>query len=162
MPYRDLTRDEFDAVVQMLAEGFQHATRPTGCACCTTTGQRATAAERGARLAALTSGGAIPDNADYRVVLEPGGTFIGTINEDFAIESLPGDIFQLGNSSWRIQRIEQGRVLVEDAEGPTAEHPVLVRRGALAQRRALRRRVAACAQEVEQRLEESPRRRWTG
>ena len=71
----------------------------------------------------MTSGGAIPDNADFRVVQEPQDTFIGTINEDFAIESLPGDIFQLGNTSWRIQRIEQGRVLVEDARGEPPNIP---------------------------------------
>ena len=74
-------------------------------------------ARRGARLIALTSGGAIPDNADYRVVLEPSETFIGTVNEDFAVESLAGDIFQLGNASWKILRINSGTVRVEDAHG---------------------------------------------
>jgi ATP-dependent helicase Lhr and Lhr-like helicase len=72
---------------------------------------------RGARLVALTSGGAIPDNADYRVVLDPSETFLGTVNEDFAVESLAGDIFQLGNASWRILRINSGVVRVEDAKG---------------------------------------------
>src|SRR2546426_4605022 len=67
-------------------------------------------ARRGARLAALTSGGAIPDLGDYRVVLEPTETFVGTLNEDFAIESMPGDIFQLGNTSYLIQKIEAGPV----------------------------------------------------
>ena len=66
---------------------------------------------------ALTSGGAIPDNADYRVVLEPGETLIGTVNEDFAVESMAGDIFQLGNASWRILQINSGTVRVEDAQG---------------------------------------------
>ncbi len=65
----------------------------------------------------LTSGGAIPDNADYRVVLEPSETFIGTVNEDFAVESMAGDIFQLGNASWRILQINSGTVRVEDAQG---------------------------------------------
>src|SRR3989441_3630544 len=74
-------------------------------------------ARRGARLAALTSGGAIPDIGDYRVVLEPTETFVGTLNEDFAIESMPGDIFQLGNASYRITRVESGQVRVEDAQG---------------------------------------------
>ncbi len=74
-------------------------------------------ARRGARLVALTSGGAIPDNADYRVILEPSETFVGTVNEDFAVESLAGDIFQLGNASWRILRINSGVVRVEDAKG---------------------------------------------
>ncbi len=72
---------------------------------------------RGARLLALTSGGAIPDNADYRVVLDPTETFIGTVNEDFAVESMAGEIFQLGNASWRILRIVAGSVRVEDAHG---------------------------------------------
>src|SRR5204862_7309511 len=71
----------------------------------------------GARLVALTSGGAIPDNADYRVILDPSETFIGTVNEDFAVESMAGDIFQLGNASWRIPRINSGSVRVEDAKG---------------------------------------------
>src|SRR5206468_12052076 len=101
-PYRKLTRQEFDDVLKMLAEGFS-----------TRRGRRAALlhhdavnhrvrGRKGARLLALTSGGAIPDNADYRVVLEPSETFLGTVNEDFAVESMAGDIFQLGNASWRI------------------------------------------------------------
>ncbi|HTL58356.1 MAG TPA: helicase-related protein [Candidatus Limnocylindrales bacterium] len=116
-PYRDLRRDEFDDVIRMLAEGFS-----------TKRGRRAALihhdainhrlrARRGARLVALTSGGAIPDNADYRVILEPSETFIGTVNEDFAVESMAGDIFQLGNTSWRILGINSGAVRVEDAHG---------------------------------------------
>jgi len=116
-PYRNLTREEFDNVVKMLAEGFS-----------TKRGRRAALihhdavnhrlrGRRGARLIALTSGGAIPDNADYRVVLEPSETFVGTVNEDFAVESLAGDIFQLGNASWRILRVNSGVVRVEDAKG---------------------------------------------
>src|SRR5260221_1097845 len=72
---------------------------------------------RGARLTALTSGGTIPDNADYRVVVEPENQFVGTVNEDFAVESLAGDIFQLGNVSYRIIRVERGVVRVENAHG---------------------------------------------
>ena len=72
---------------------------------------------RGARLLALTSGGAIPEVADYRVVLDPGDTFVGTLNEDFAIESHAGDIFQLGNASWRILQVAGGTVRVADAHG---------------------------------------------
>ena len=116
-PYRNLTRQEFDGVVRMVAEGFS-----------TKRGRRAALihhdavnhrlrARRGARLVALTSGGAIPDNADYRVILEPSETFIGTVNEDFAVESMAGDIFQLGNASWRILGINAGAVRVEDAQG---------------------------------------------
>src|SRR5258707_1753948 len=116
-PYRQLTREEFDEVLRMLAEGFS-----------TKRGRRAALihhdavnhrvrARRGTRLVALTSGGAIPDNADYRVVLEPSETFIGTVNEDFAIESMSGDIFQLGNASWNILRVNSGQVRVADAHG---------------------------------------------
>ncbi len=122
-PYRHLERGEFDEVVGMLAQGF--ATRR---------GRRAALihhdaingrirARRGARLLAITSGGAIPDNADYRVVLEPENTFIGTVNEDFAVESLQGDIFQLGNTSWRILQVAQGTVRVEDARGQPPSIP---------------------------------------
>ena len=116
-PYRNVTRAEFDQVVTMLAEGFS-----------TKRGRRSALihhdainhrlrGRRGARLTALTSGGAIPDNADYRVILEPSETFVGTVNEDFAVESLAGDIFQLGNASWRILRVNSGVVRVEDAKG---------------------------------------------
>ena len=116
-PYRALTREDFDRVVTMLAEGF--ATRR---------GRRAALvhrdevnhvlrARRGSRLLALTSGGAIPEVADYRVILEPEDTFVGTLNEDFAIESSAGDVFQLGNASWQITRVGMGTVRVKDAHG---------------------------------------------
>ena len=72
---------------------------------------------RGSRLLSLVSGGAIPEVADYRVVLEPEDTFIGTVNEDFAIESMAGDIFQLGNASWQITQVVSGTVRVRDAQG---------------------------------------------
>src|SRR5262249_58302995 len=71
----------------------------------------------------MTSGCAIPDTADYQVILQPGETPIGTVNEDFAIESLQGDIFQLGNASWRILRVEPGKVRVEDAQGQAPSIP---------------------------------------
>src|SRR5207244_8485180 len=78
---------------------------------------------RGARLTAITSGGTIPDTADYQVILEPQAQFVGTVNEDFAVESLQGDIFQLGNVSYRILRVEQGRIRVEDAHGEPPSIP---------------------------------------
>ena len=81
---------------------------------------------RGARLAAITSGGAIPDLGDYRVILEPAETFVGTLNEDFAIESAPGDIFQLGNASYQIQKVESGQVRVSDARGQPPTIPFWV------------------------------------
>ncbi len=100
-------------------------------------------ARRGGKLTAVTSGGTIPDNADYAVLLEPQGQPIGTVNEDFAVESLAGDVFQLGNTSYRILRIESGRVRVEDAHGAAPNIPVLARRGARAQRRVVGGRRAA-------------------
>jgi ATP-dependent Lhr-like helicase len=116
-PYRDLKREEFDDVVKMLAEGFS-TRRGLRSAYLHRDGiHRRLRARRGARLTAITCGGAIPDNADYRVILEPSGEFIGTVDEDFAIESLTGDIFQLGNASWRVLRIEAGTLRVEDARG---------------------------------------------
>ena len=142
-PYATLTRDEFLAVVRMLAEGFS-----------TRRGHRAAyvhrdavngvlRGRRGARLTALTSGGAIPDNADYDVVLEPAGQLVGTVNEDFAIESLAGDIFQLGNTSYRILRVEAGRVRVEDAHGQPPTIPFWLGEAPGAHRRAVARGVAA-------------------
>ncbi len=122
-PYRGLEKAEFDEVVAMLAHGYA-----------TKRGQRAALVHydavhrklrerRGARMIAIMSGGAIPEVFDYRVKLEPEGTFIGTLNEDFAIESLPGDIFQLGNTSWRILQIGNGVVRVADAQGQPPSMP---------------------------------------
>jgi len=116
-PYRNLARKEFDDVVQMLANGFSTKRGRRSALIHYDAVNRKLRARRGSRLLALTSGGAIPDNADYRVVLEPSETFIGTVNEDFAIESLPGDIFQLGNASWNILRVNAGQVRVADAHG---------------------------------------------
>ncbi|MGD0949475.1 MAG: DEAD/DEAH box helicase [Candidatus Binatia bacterium] len=122
-PFRHLARSDFEAVLAMLSEGV--ATRR---------GRRSAHVHRdrvhgrlrprrGARLAAITSGGAIPDNADYDVVEDPAATFVGKVNEDFAVESMAGDIFLLGNHSWRIRRIEAGRVRVEDAHGAPPNIP---------------------------------------
>ncbi len=122
-PYRDLPRKDFDAVVQMLAEGFTTRRGRRGAYLHYDGVNRRLRARRGARLAALTSGGAIPDVGDYRVILEPTETFVGTLNEDFAIESMPGDIFQLGNRSYLIQRIESGQVRVVDAQGQPPSIP---------------------------------------
>jgi len=122
-PYRELSRKDFDAVVHMLAEGFTTRRGRRGAYVHHDGVNRRLRARRGARLAALTSGGAIPDIGDYRVVLEPTETFVGTLNEDFAIESMPGDIFQLGNSSYLIQKIEAGQVRVVDAHGQPPSIP---------------------------------------
>jgi ATP-dependent Lhr-like helicase len=116
--YSGLTREEFDEVVVMLADGFSTRRGRRGAHIHHDQVNGRLRPRRGARLAALTSGGAIPEVADFRVVLEPAGTFVGTLDQDFAIESLPGDIFQLGNQSYRILRIEpQGVLRVEDARG---------------------------------------------
>jgi ATP-dependent Lhr-like helicase len=116
-PYRSLARDTFDAVVAMAADGFATKRGRTGALLHRDEVNRRVRGRRSARLLALSSGGAIPDVADYRVVLDPDDTFIGTVNEDFAIESLAGDIFQLGNLSWRILQVAGGTVRVADAHG---------------------------------------------
>ncbi len=116
-PYRDLTRDDFSAVVAMLAEGFSTRRGRRGALIHRDAVNHVLRGRRGARLTAVTSGGAIPENADYRVLLEPENQCIGTVHEDFAVESMAGDIFQLGNQSYRILRVERGTVRVADAHG---------------------------------------------
>jgi ATP-dependent Lhr-like helicase len=121
-PFRSLSRDDFDSVVQLASEGIQtgrgarmsylHRDRVNGML----------RPRRGARLAALTSGGAIAEVGDYRVVSDPDDTTVGSVNEDFAIESMVGDVFLLGTHSWRIRRVTQGEVRVTDAEGA---HPTI-------------------------------------
>ncbi|OBS10557.1 DEAD/DEAH box helicase [Acidihalobacter prosperus] len=122
-PYRDLARADFDAVVRMLAEGFHTRRGRRGAYLHRDAVHGMLRARRGARLVALTNGGAIPDQFDYQVILQPEGLFIGTVNEDFAFESLSGDVFQLGNTAYRMLKIEQGRVFVEDAHGQPPNIP---------------------------------------
>ncbi len=122
-PYRHLPRSEFDQVVEMLSEGVATARGRQSAHLHRDRVHGVLRGRRGARLAAITSGGAIPDTADYDVIVEPTGTFVGKVNEDFAIESIAGDIFLLGNSSWQIKRIEAGRVRVEDAHGARPSIP---------------------------------------
>jgi ATP-dependent Lhr-like helicase len=122
-PFEDLTREDFDRVVELVSDGiptgrgrvaaYLHRDRING----------EVRARRGARLAALTSGGAIPETGDYRVVAEPDDTFIGTVNEDWAIESSAGDIFLLGSTSWKIRRVLPGTVRVVDAHGAPPSVP---------------------------------------
>ncbi len=121
-PYRNLSQTDFDAVVEMVSEGFAggrrrgaylHRDRVNG----------RLRARRGARIAAATSGGAIPEVGDYRVVTETDRTFVGSVNEDFAIESISGDVFILGNTSWRIAYVRGGEVVVNDAHGQPATIP---------------------------------------
>jgi len=116
-PYRNLSRKEFDDVIDMLSKGYATQKGRRGAYIHHDIVNGRLRGRRGARLTALVSGGAIPDNFDYDVILEPTNTFIGTVNEDFAIESVAGDIFLLGNNSWRILGVQGGKVRVEDAEG---------------------------------------------
>ncbi len=125
-PYAGLSREDFDDVVELASEGiptgrgarmaYLHRDRVNG----------VLRPRRGARLAALTSGGAIPEVGDYRVIAEPDDTFVGTVNEDFAIESMAGDVFLLGTHSWRIRRVTAGEVRVMDAEGARPTIPFWV------------------------------------
>jgi ATP-dependent Lhr-like helicase len=122
-PYRELTREEFGELIRMLAEGYSTRRGRHGALIYHDAVNRTVKGRRGARLTAITSGGTIPDTADYQVILEPQAQFVGTVNEDFAVESLQGDIFQLGNVSYRILRVEQGRIRVEDAHGEPPSIP---------------------------------------
>ncbi|MDF0674997.1 MAG: DEAD/DEAH box helicase [Nitrospira sp.] len=122
-PYRELDRATFDRIVQMLADGIA-TNRGRGLAYLYRDRiNHHVKGRRGARLAAITSGGAIPDTANYAVVAEPDGTVVGSVDEDFAVESLAGDIMLLGNTSWRIKGVEMGKVLVEDAHGAPPNIP---------------------------------------
>src|SRR5438874_6830337 len=152
-PYRNLTRQEFDDVLRMLAEGFSTKRGRRGALIHHDAVNQRVRGRRGARLVALTSGGAIPDNADYRVVLEPGEPFLGTVNEDFAIESLAGDIFQLGNASWKILRVNSGQVRVEDARGQPPSIPFWLGE-APGRTVELSRAVSDLREDIEQKIEE--------
>ncbi|MFN8543557.1 MAG: DEAD/DEAH box helicase [Candidatus Binatia bacterium] len=151
-PFRTLARADMEAVLEVLADGIV-----------TRRGRRAAhlhwdrvhgrlRPRRGARLAAITSGGAIPDTADYEVVEEPTGHRLGTVNEDFAVESMAGDVFLLGNRAWRIRRVERGRVRVEDAAGANPSIPFWLGE-APARTRELSAAVSALRREVAARLD---------
>ncbi|HEX4773842.1 MAG TPA: DEAD/DEAH box helicase [Bryobacteraceae bacterium] len=122
-PYRNLPRETFDSVIEMLSEGIATSRGRSGTLLHRDQVNGRVKGRRGARLAAITSGGAIPDTANYAVVAEPDGKTIGTLDEDFAIESLVGDVFLLGTHSWRIKRVESGRVRVTDAHGAAPSIP---------------------------------------
>jgi len=121
--YRALPRSEFDAIIEMLSEGIATQRGRSGAFLHRDQINGTIRGRRGARLAAITSGGAIPENANYFVVAEPEETIVGTVDEDFAVESLAGDVFLLGTTSWRIRRVEAGRVRVEDAHGAAPSIP---------------------------------------
>jgi ATP-dependent Lhr-like helicase len=122
-PYRGLTREEFGEVVEMLANGYATKRGRRAALVHYDAVHRKLRARRASRMVAIMSGGAIPEVFDYRVLLEPEGSFVGTLNEDFAIESLAGDVFQLGNTSWRIVRVGNGVVRVADAQGQPPSMP---------------------------------------
>jgi ATP-dependent Lhr-like helicase len=122
-PYRDLERAEFEAVLSMLADGIATSRGRSGTYLHYDRVNGRLRGRRGARLAAITSGGAIPDTANYSVIVEPDGHVIGSLDEDFAIESMAGDIFLLGTNSWKIRRVEAGVVRVEDAHGAPPSIP---------------------------------------
>ncbi|HKW45500.1 MAG TPA: DEAD/DEAH box helicase [Candidatus Eremiobacteraceae bacterium] len=115
--YRDLDRGDFDAVIEMLSDGIATSRGRAGALLHRDRVNGRVRGRRGARLAAITSGGAIADTTTYSVIAEPDETAIGTVDEDFAIESMAGDIFLLGMQSWRVRRVEHGRVRVDDAHG---------------------------------------------
>ena len=118
-PYRELRREEYDRILEMLSQGIAARRGRYGAYLYRDMVNRRLRGRRGARLAAITSGGAIPETALFTVVVQPEEIVVGTLDEDFAVESNAGDIMLLGNTSWRIHRVESnsGRVLVEDAHG---------------------------------------------
>jgi ATP-dependent helicase Lhr and Lhr-like helicase len=154
-PYRNLKREEFDQCVQMLAEGFSTRRGRRGALLHHDAVNKMLRPRKGARLTAITSGGAIPDNADYRVMLEPESIVVGSVNEDFAVESLQGDVFQLGNTSYRILRVERGTVRVEDAHGQPPSIPFWLGE-APGRTMELSAAVSDLRKEIERRLEEEP------
>jgi ATP-dependent helicase Lhr and Lhr-like helicase len=122
-PYRNLPLSDYDAVVTMLSEGIATSRGRSGALLHRDQVNHRLRGRRGAKLAAITSGGAIPDSAAYSVIVEPEGKVVGTIDEDFAVESLTGDVFLLGTHSWRIRHVGQGKVRVEDAHGAKPSLP---------------------------------------
>src|SRR6266853_111583 len=156
-PFRNLTRKYFDEIIGMLSDGIAARRGRYGSYLHHDQVNRRLRGRRGSRLAAITSGGAIPDNALYTVVAEPEAMVIGTVDEDFAVESLAGDIMLLGNNSWRIRRVQAGSVLVEDAKGAPPNIPFW--RGEAPSRTSeLSKQVAELREEVSSRLADvSPR-----
>ena len=116
-PYAELDEQHYQALLHMLADGYNGRQGIRSAYLHRDAVTRTLRGRRGSKLTAVTSGGTIPDNADYSVLLEPQGLNIGSVNEDFAVESIAGDVFQLGNTSYRILRVETGKVRVEDAQG---------------------------------------------
>jgi len=151
-PYRDLSRSDFDVVIEMLSEGYSTRTGRFSAYLYRDGVHRRIKARRGARLTALTSGGAIPERADYKVVAEPEHVTVGSVDEDFAVESMSGDVFLLGNTSWRIQHVRAGEVVVADAHGAAPTIPFW--RGEAPSRTVeLSQEVSALREAIERRLD---------
>jgi ATP-dependent Lhr-like helicase len=153
-PYRDLPRADFDAIIEMLSEGIAARRGRYSAYLFRDRVNHRIKGRRGSRLAAITSGGAIPENALYSVVAAPDDTPVGTVDEDFAVESLAGDVMLLGNTSWRIRRVQLGRVLVEDAQGAPPSVPFW-RGEAPARTAELSAQVSRLREEVAARMTES-------
>ncbi|HET7922050.1 MAG TPA: DEAD/DEAH box helicase, partial [Gammaproteobacteria bacterium] len=122
-PYRALAHEDYTELLRMLADGYATRRGRRGAWLHRDAVNGKLRGRRGAKITAVTNGGVIPDQFDYDVILSPAGLRIGSLNEDFSFESIPGDVFQLGNTSYRILKIEQGRVLVEDAHGAPPNIP---------------------------------------
>jgi ATP-dependent Lhr-like helicase len=122
-PFSQLPRSQFDEIIELLSEGVSTGRGRRGAYLHRDRVNREVRGRRGARLAALTSGGAIPESGDYRVLAAPDDSLVGTVNEDWAIESMVGDIFLLGSTSWRITRVANGTVRVVDAQGAPPSVP---------------------------------------
>ncbi|HTK94973.1 MAG TPA: DEAD/DEAH box helicase, partial [Terriglobales bacterium] len=148
--YRELTREQFEDVLTMVSEGIAARRGQYGAYVHRDKVNKLLRGRRGARLAAITSGGAIPENALFTVIAQPEGVIVGTLDEDFAVESLAGDVVLLGNTSWRIRKIEPGRVFVEDAHGAPPGLPFWLGE-APARTEELSAQVAALRQEVSER-----------
>jgi len=127
--YRNLARGEFEAIVRMLAEGYSTRRGRSGTLVHYDQINERVRARKGARLMALTNGGAIPDMFDYQVVLDPEDIVVGSLNEDFALEAIPGDVFSLGNHSWRLLKIDGLKVRVADAQGQPPTLPFWIGEG---------------------------------
>ena len=161
-PYHTLTRARFDQVIEMLSEGYATRRGRAGAYLHLDRVGARVKARRAARLAAILSGGAIPERADYDVVVDPEGTKVGTLDEDFAIESMAGDVFLLGNTSWRVTRVEAGKVRVLDAKGMPPTIPFWLGEGP-SRTRELSAEVARLRAELEAKLrtgDEPAARAW--
>ncbi|MBW3573557.1 MAG: DEAD/DEAH box helicase [Actinobacteria bacterium] len=166
-PFASLDRHRFDEVVELVSEGIQTGRGRRGAYVHRDRVNGELGARRGARLAALTSGGAIPEVGDYRVLADPDDTLVGTVNEDWAIESMAGDVFCLGTHSWRIRRVEPGVVRVVDAGGASPTVPFWLGE-APARTEELSEQVSVLREEVGRRLDDDGRgavawlRDWAG